>query len=133
MPKYLWVNFIVGLVLGIIGYTLGSIFGLPKGGLQAAVGQESPQTLLNDFLENQKSAEGGAGEYFCKSEGAQTFFALRDWEIISENPSDKGGIFTVRIESSTRGGMPIIKNWNFFISESEGSAHKYCIITISES
>jgi hypothetical protein len=133
MPKYLWVNFIVGLVLGIIGYALGAIFGLPSGSLRAGVGQESPQTLLNDFLENQKNAEGGAGEYFCKPEGAQTFFALRDWEIISEKPSDKSGIFTVRIESSTKGGMPIIKNWNFFITESEGTAHKYCIITISES
>ena len=128
---------LVGLALGAVGYVLGAFLGLPEmGNLQTAAGHNTSRTLLEDFLENEKVDGGNPRQYFCDPNAVQRFFSLRDWEIISEQTAESSasGIYTVRVESSTKGGIPIIKNWKFFITESEGdAANKYCIITISES
>lgn len=135
MPRYIWINMLVGLALGAVGYILGAFFGLPEmGNLQIAAGQNTSRTLLEDFLENEKVDGGNARQYFCDPNAVQRFFSLRDWEIISEQMAESSAIYSVRVESSTKGGIPIIKNWKIFITESEGdAANKYCIITISES
>ena len=81
-----------------------------------------------------RTPRGNPRQYFCDPNAVQRFFSLRDWEIISEQMAESSAIYSVRVESSTKGGIPIIKNWKIFITESEGdAANKYCIITISES
>lgn len=85
------------------------------------------KNIIDKFFSAQKKGLSGE-DYFCDKDFVTTFFAVRNYEIVD----DLEGIginYTVRVESSTRGGIPIIKLWSISVLEEKG---KYCISIISE-
>ena len=71
------------------------------------------EATLNAWLTEQQKGKSGR-EYWPFSLKARQyvtpvrFYAVRSWEIV-DAPTDLN--LTVRIESSTKGGLPIIKLW----------------------
>jgi hypothetical protein len=76
-------------------------------------------SVVDGWLMVQKRGEWGT-EYWQDPNEACTFFAVSKWEILSCVFADKysGGyhaLVKVRIESSTKGGLPISKIWSFYM------------------
>lgn len=141
MSKHIWITIVVGVILGVTGYVSADPEAEPaaKPEFQPAIlepGQQptkpkvTPKILLIGYL-NDSMAGWASPAYFCEPLLAENFYTLRSWAIIKESSLSEGvGFYTVRIESSNKGGMPIIKDWTFFINKSERDTNKYCIVSI---
>ncbi len=93
---------------------------------------QKPQPLapvtVQDFMEEQYFTEtigrGGSGQgYWCQEYLSleSSLFAPRSYEILNVHtaPNGRGGSVTARIESSNRGGQPVIANWSFAVMKGQ--------------
>ncbi len=84
---------------------------------------------------------GSSGRQFWCSSSANlvsTFFAPRSYRILDSSIHGQGGSFVVQLESSNRGGSPVVANWNVYVDKEKNAAAArrlpggYCIALISE-
>ena len=85
---------------------------IPKEWNERLWAKSSNEATVNAWLEEQRKGRGGS-EYWATSSKVNgkppvMFYAVRSWEIVDAICDIN---FTVRIESSTKGGQPIIKLW----------------------
>lgn len=74
---------------------------------------------INGLMREQE--KGNLGTRYWESEIlAKQFFTPTSWDILDVTVFGTMGTATVRIESSTKGGMPIRKNWSFMMSNENG-------------
>lgn len=86
--------------------------------------------ILANFVE-------GKGLNWCPNANISSLFAPRSYKILGDNDQDHfiessghwSNIYKVRIESSNKGGSPIIHDWSFFM-QNQGSG--WCLWAISE-
>ncbi|MBC1225447.1 hypothetical protein GNF10_35340 [Nostoc sp. UCD121] len=94
--------------------------------------QNDISEVMNSYIQLVLSGEKG-DKYFCSPEDVSTFFAPRSAKVLNigdEYTSAGGGrgaYVTVQMESSNKGGSPIINNWKFVMQKSKGT---WCIGTI---
>lgn len=88
-----------------------------------AIAQSAPMTA-RQFLEAvyfpQVIDQGYSGESLWCAEYeilASSLFAPRSYEILSISENNRGASAIARIESSNRGGQPIINNWSFYLNK----------------
>ena len=92
----------------------------------------SPEYQARRVVEKWSEAvqKGESGKMFWEDrELADTMFAVRSCKILYVNKSDDDNVtICARIESSTRGGLPIVADWFFFLRNSSGG-WKIIIVT----
>lgn len=85
--------------------------------------------LLNKFFEIQ--SKGNSSDFcFCNDELASSLFSVKSWTVVDSKVSEDIGIFTVRVESSNKGGSPITLLWNVYIKKSKFK--EYCVSVMSK-
>lgn len=86
---------------------------------------EIMQTKLVNYLLNEQK-KGNDCEYcFCNNLVVTKLFAPRSWEIVDKFIHDDLARFTVRIESSNRGGLPVVLLWDVYTKRTKGN--DFCI------
>ncbi len=88
------------------------------------------QTFINAWLNDMKTGVD-TSSYWKSPTSASTFFSLKAWEIIT--PASYRSSFNtviVQVESSTKGGTPIRKNWEVAITRNDEMEWK--IISVTE-
>ena len=77
-------------------------------------------TKLEEYLTDNVSGKDGF-KFWCKNkEGSEEkLLTVRSYKVLNTEDSKflNGKYFTVQIESSTQGGMPITKNWTLAVSQ----------------
>ena len=78
---------------------------------------EPGEAFLTQYLDDITTSDlSGIGHWCAETESsASSLFSPRSYEILSFFSSEEIGRATARIESSNKGGMPIVKTWNFYI------------------
>lgn len=84
--------------------------------------------LINAFFDKQKRGLSPYG-YFCDQKFASRLFNVVNWEIVDEVISNAGSIFTVRVDSSNKGGQPIRVLWRVYTKPQAGI---YCVSIMSK-
>ncbi|MCS1410523.1 MAG: hypothetical protein M2R45_03718 [Verrucomicrobia subdivision 3 bacterium] len=83
--------------------------------------ERQAKRVVKEWLTEQK--KGRSGEHLWK-DGIDRgwLFAVRDWEIqdVSVDDIDGNARVRVRIESSTKGGSPIVKDWTVWLDKVDG-------------
>jgi predicted Zn finger-like uncharacterized protein len=86
--------------------------------------------LINSFFDSQSKGESGSA-FFCNRIFAVRLFAVRSWKILDPK-SDS--CFTVRVESSNKGGSPIVVLWQVCLDKRDKnagiSAENYCVMLL---
>ena len=79
------------------------------------------EVFLTNYLDSiTTSGLSGTARWCSEKEILSTsLFSPRSYEIIDFKETGDTANATVRIESSNKGGMPIIQNWSFFLSTGE--------------
>lgn len=82
---------------------------------EALVSVDQIPKVINGLLQAQKRDEYGL-EYWEDPHNATKLFAIVEWEIVNQEVNGATALVKVRIESSTKGGLPIRKIWKFYMS-----------------
>lgn len=82
---------------------------------KALASVEQIPKVINGLLQAQKRDEYGL-EYWEDPHNATKLFAIVEWEIVNQEVNGATALVKVRIESSTKGGLPIRKIWKFYMS-----------------
>ena len=91
----------------------------------------SAYTTVTAWLNMQKKGQSG-GDLFCPSVEAKQLFAVTDYEILSGDDTDPA-YYKVRVSSSTKGGIPIKKDWTIKLKKFQlKDGTMYCIEDIYE-
>ena len=68
--------------------------------------------IVRNWLTDLKKG-GDGSKYWHSSGSAEKLYAVQDWKILKETRvEDWKSIITVRVDSSTKGGSRITKNWD---------------------
>lgn len=91
---------------------------------------ESKKTVIEYLDDITQKGSSGYG-YWCQSsqELLSSLYAARSYQILDEFESDSSASYTVRIESSTKGGFPVVSNWSIYMKE---ESNNWCIALLSE-
>ena len=84
---------------------------------EVAVAEEPGKAFLVKHLEEVTTTSlGGTFDWCVESELlASSLYSPRSYEILQFRSTEEAVMATARIESSNKGGMPIVQNWNFFL------------------
>jgi|GEM_PF-4281890 len=96
---------------------------------------ERSAAVINEWLEAQRKGRNGSyywfpgGSFPTKPAALSwvrevTLFAVRSWEIVDSPSANK---ITVRVESSNKGGQPIIKLWTVRLHDHDGQRLIYSV------
>lgn len=100
--------------------------------------------FLESFLTEITTGGFNGSSYFCKADNSFRFYSPRKYEILRLEPGNENSMIgSVRLESSNAGGVPIIKNWSFFmtpgkpeessyIKDKEAVEQRYCILLVTD-
>jgi hypothetical protein len=66
------------------------------------------ETYLSDLS---KGLDGTL--FFCRDSQKGSFFAYRSSRVLRSYMTEVGGSYVIQVDSSTKGGMQITKNWEF--------------------
>lgn len=100
----------------------------------------SAEAFLTDYL-NYITTKGGSGSgtgYFCKETEnlASSLFSPREYKILDVSDFGESASASVRINSSNRGGSPIVADWSFYMKKGESVIGYikggWCLSLISE-
>lgn len=87
------------------------------------------EKLVNLFFE--KQSQGKPTDYFfCKPLLATSLFAVRSWTVVDKSSYDQISIFTLRVDSSNKGGQPVTALWQVTVLQSEYK--DFCVSTFKE-
>lgn len=77
------------------------------------------QIFLTSYLDSITTSGSSGTMRWCSEQEilSTSFFSPRSYEIVEFRETGESANATVRIESSNKGGMPIIQNWKFFLSK----------------
>lgn len=81
------------------------------------------RSVVISYFVDQKLALNGSDK-FCNPGEAVTMFSVKDYDFINEVEHENGSKFVVRVNSSTKGGLPITKDWVVIVT---GKPGKWCI------
>jgi len=103
---------------------------------QPASPKQSPHNWLQGTLKSVMRGKS-ISEYWCPQFSAlqSHLFSPRTFQILDESEKRAGNMamYTVRIESSNRGGMPIINNWLFILFyNNKDRENTWCISKIMD-
>lgn len=91
----------------------------PKSLWTSAFPKSALRDVVNAWLEEQRKGSSGAQFWeIDKTDHVQTLFAVRSWAIVDVTANrgvESGGIVTVRVDSSNRGGIPITALWKVYL------------------
>lgn len=90
--------------------------------------QNAELKIIEQFFTDQKAGRDSKA-LFCNEFGVVTFFAVRNYEIV--DGKQDFGRYTIRIDSSNKGGQPITKLWTVTVL-TETDTIKSCISSIEE-
>ena len=97
-----------------------------KSDLPSPENAENLQINLINYMLNEQSKGATASYCFCHPVCVNKLFAPRNWEIVYKIVSSETGIYTVRIDSSNKGGQQITALWHMTIVKSD--FNDYCIL-----
>lgn len=88
--------------------------------VEPAVG-EAVQTV-EDWLSAQQKGESGL-EYWDDPKEAQSMYSVQKWERLKDQMGldNDEAIIKVRIWSSTKGGLPMVKDWKIMVTRKDGN------------
>ena len=126
--KWYLIAFLVAIALGF--FTL-PVYAKSTPKPPDTKGQKEIRTLIENAM-NDVIQGDSFRKYWCPSEYDDFgFLSPTQYKILriieDKDNSSKAGLAIVRINSSNRGGMPIVIDWNFLIGGNNG---KYCISKI---
>lgn len=86
---------------------------------EVEVAEEPGKAFLVQYLESiTTSSASGTLDWCVESEIlATSLYSPRSYEILKFSSLEDAVLSTVRIESSNKGGIPIVQNWSFFLQK----------------
>lgn len=93
---------------------------------QASAAMTAQEFLESIYFHRVINQGYSGGTLWCaSSEILETsFFSPRSYEILNITEHGQGASATVRIESSNRGGQPIINNWSFYLKKEQTTTER---------
>lgn len=91
---------------------------------KATTPEDQQIELVNIFLDRQ-SKDNPTDFCFCNIDLSTKLFAVRSWTIVEKLLSPNVGIFTLRIDSSNKGGQPVTNLWTMYTTKSKYG--DYCV------
>ncbi|MFH1922751.1 MAG: hypothetical protein ABIP48_23045 [Planctomycetota bacterium] len=98
-------SFLIFVAVAVASFV--AFLGIPRV-CEEGLWAKSPKATVNAWLAEQQKGRSGR-EYWATS--PDMFYAVRSWEIVDTQVIGSFAEVTVRIESSTKGGQPIVKLW----------------------
>jgi hypothetical protein len=82
---------------------------------------ESPLAIADSYLEDLKKGGDGA-KFWCPDAKPEKLYAVRGYKRLGDQPfaNGKGTIYRVQVESSTKGGNPVVANWDIAAEKRSG-------------
>ncbi|MBX9626940.1 MAG: zinc ribbon domain-containing protein [Gemmataceae bacterium] len=125
LKRWLPVLLIAGVVIGG-GAVLVNAFGdLDKEyakGREQSDDQAQARKVIDGWLGEQKAGRSG-DRYWSGGKAGSRLFAVRNWEVVDLDIRRGGfpstAVATVRVDSSTQGGMPITVLWNIRLTSTQ--------------
>jgi hypothetical protein len=75
---------------------------------------------VNSWLKEMRTGSYKTALYWEDPKLGQRFHSLNSWEILDVSLYGDGGHATIQTASSTKGGIPIRKNWRVCLSKGTG-------------